>query len=254
MYPEKKIVNIWLQNNGFYVVNNINAGRRVIDTIAIKTNNKGIEEVRHIELSCSVTKQPETKRAVQEKFTNPSVKKELRAYLKANLKHVPDYKRVLVATADYSLPGIEVISFKDVLAEVMQQLDKGNYSDPTTRTLQLTKYMLLASPNNLSDVIMQPEGNRALNLAERKRFLKRLLAQKETQEILGRKEFEKSLVKLVAKSSLSRAESMAKHLHESILKKRSKRKFLNIFLKHKDVKRLLPSSKQKALHDYMKKG
>lgn len=51
MNAEKDIVNIWLNQHGFFTVRDINAKNRVIDFLAYKPG----EVIQHIEVNCSVS-------------------------------------------------------------------------------------------------------------------------------------------------------------------------------------------------------
>lgn len=255
MYSEKKIVNIWLQQNGFSVINNINAGHnRVIDTLAFKlAKNKQID-VQHIEVSCSVTKTSEKKDDILEKFNNKSVVKRVHQHMQEHIGIVQDYKKVLVATSDYNIEGIIVHRFENIFFEVMDQLDKQNYNDPVVRTLQLVKFLSIAEPKMLAKLLKKEKGQ-ILKQPGREQFLKSLLQQKETKRILAKKSFEPLLVEILKESTLSKPETMANILHESVLKTRSKKKFLKTFTEHKDAKAIIPKPRRmhKPLQYYLKK-
>ncbi len=256
MYSEKKIVNIWLQQNGFSVINNINAGRnRVIDTLAIKLEKDKPIRVQHIEVSCSVTKTTEKKADILEKFTNKFVIKIINQYLQEHIGITPDYEKVLVATSDYDIEGIKVYRFEDIFLEVMDKLDKQNYNDPIVRTLQLVKYLSIAEPQTLAKLLKKEKGEKVLKQPSREQFLKSLLQQKETQRVLAKKSFEPILIEIIKQSSLNKPENLAKELHENILKKRSKKRFLKSFMEHKDAKTIIPKPKRmhRPLQYYLKK-
>ena len=53
MNPEKEIVNLWLNRQGFFTVSDINANNRVVDLIGIRQRNQPV--VQHVELHCSVS-------------------------------------------------------------------------------------------------------------------------------------------------------------------------------------------------------
>lgn len=256
MYSEKKIVNIWLQQRGYSVINNLNAGRnRVIDTLAIKLEKNKPIDIQHIEVSCSVTKTSEKRTDVIEKFNNKSVKKKIEQYLKKHIGSVPDYKKVFVSTSDYEIEGITVHKFEDVFFEVMDNLDKQNYNDPIIRTLQLVKFLSIAEPNTLAKLIKKKGGSEMMKMQDREQFLRRLLMQKESKRILAKQSFEPILIEILKKSTLSRPEVLASKLHENILNTRSKKKFLKSFTEHKDAKGVFPQSKRKhrSLQYYLKK-
>ena len=83
-----------------------------------------------------------------------------------------------------------------------------------------------------------------------------LLQQSGIQRVIAKRGFEPVLTEILKQSTLNKPERLAKRLHENVLRKRSKGKFLKAFLKHKDAKRLIqkPKSKYKPLQYYIKKG
>lgn len=256
MYSEKKIVNIWLQQKGYSVINNLNAGRnRVVDTLAIKLEKDKAIDIQHIEVSCSVTKTSEKRADVIEKFNNSSVEKKIRQYLKEHIGSVPQYKKVFVSTSDYEIEGITMHKFENIFFEVMDNLDKQNYNDPIIRTLQLVKFLSIAEPNTLAKLIKKKGGSEVMKMQDREQFLQRLLMQKETKRILAKESFESILVEILKESTLSRPEVLAEQLHKNVLNTRSKKKFLNSFTEHKDIKGVFPKSKRKhrSLQYYLKK-
>lgn len=255
MYSEKKIVNIWLQQNGFSVVNNINAGRnRVIDTLAIKLEKNKLVEVQHLEISCSVTKTTEKKTDILGKFNNKSVVRKINSYMQEYIGFSPEYKKVLIATSDYDIEGITVHRFENIFLDVMDKLDKQNYNDPIIRTLQLVKYLSIAEPKTLAKLLKKEKGQ-ILKQPGREEFLKSLMQQKEMQRILAKKSFEPILIDILKKSTLAKPETLAKELHENVLKPRSKKKFLKSFMEHKDAKGIVPvpKRKHKPLQYYLRK-
>ncbi len=62
MEPEKRIVEFWLNQKGFFVLKNINAGKSVIDFLALKFDSKNssgdkikLDKVVQVEVACSVS-------------------------------------------------------------------------------------------------------------------------------------------------------------------------------------------------------
>ena len=255
MYSEKKIVNIWLQQRGYSVVNNLNAGRnRVVDTLAIKLEKDKPIDIQHIEVSCSVTKTSEKRADVIEKFKNKSVEKKIAQYLTEHIGSVPEYKKVFISTSDYDIDEIIVHRFENIFFEVMDNLDKQNYNDPIIRTLQLVKYLSIAEPDVLAKLIKKKGGSEVLKMQDREQFLQRLLLQKETKRILAKESFEPILADILKESTLSRPDVLAENLHKNILNPRSKKKFLNSFTEHKDAKGVFvkPKKKHRSLQYYLK--
>ncbi|MBS1266590.1 MAG: hypothetical protein MAG795_00557 [Candidatus Woesearchaeota archaeon] len=223
MFPEKKIVNIWLNQNGFSVINNINAGKnRVIDTLAIKSS-KQKPMVQHIEINCSVSMQPKSKRAIAKQFNNNEIEKEIKKFLKKHLGYTPKYQKVLVTTSTQKIKGIKIISFQKILFEVTNKLDMQNYQDPVIRTLQLIRHVLFEDPETLASLVWETKH------PTKRQFLKTLLGNKETQTIMQKKYFESILLQILKESTLSKPEKLAKQLYKTY-KKPSRKKFLREFI------------------------
>ena len=55
MAAEKQIVKYWLNKKGFYTIDNVKAGNRSIDFIAISFKEGKINQLNHIEVSCSIS-------------------------------------------------------------------------------------------------------------------------------------------------------------------------------------------------------
>jgi len=158
MNPEKRIVTQWLNTHGFFTVSDINAGRnRVIDSIAIRRSDKG-DIVWHVEVAASISQATPTKQQVEElekRFHEPVVEKTMQRKVRELLGKDLPYQNVLVTTArGVRLKEIEIVKFDEVLVDTVKKLDRQNYGDPVTRSLQLVKFLMLSNPKTLAKMLV----------------------------------------------------------------------------------------------------
>jgi len=276
MNPEKEIVNLWLNKTGFFTINNIMAGKnKKIDIFAIKLKNGVIDKIQQVDIACSISSastitlekgsvEVATKKYVVRKFEDKLVVKKINEALHNLIGRKHAYEKVVVlgqmAKANRKQTinkleqlNIKVHKFEDILYDVLTRIDKQNYNDITLRTLQLTKYLLLAEPIKLSQ-LLQKKHDDILNQFTREIFLKQLLKQKEVKRILDKESSEEEIIELLKYSSLKQPEKLAKVLEEQILSKRSRTKFVKALVKQKtimeEVKKL--EKKQRPLNYFFK--
>ena len=250
MNPEREIINWWLNQKGFFTINNIKASKnREIDILAVKLKDGKIEAVQQIELACSITaidnfKPDEYLARFEDKSVTTTLHQKLKSFIGADVK----YAKVLLIgqtsrLEDFqSLPGISIINFSDVLLDVMKDIDKWYYKDDSIRALQLLKYILLSDPDKLATLLEEQDDHKILKLATRKDFIKNLLAQSEIQKAMGQQMVERELIEILKNSSLNQPEKLAQVLEEEILGVRSRKRFLNALLKYEGVKQELKES------------
>ncbi len=238
MNPEKEIVNLWLNRQGFFTVSDINANNRVVDIIGIRQRNQPV--VQHVELHCSVSS-PSTvvsekeKADLLRKFNDSNVTAAVERTIKSYLGKEFEYEKVLVTTAQVSLPGITVISFQEVIREVVSQLDRQNYRSPIIRSLQLVKYVLISNPSMLASLFAKDDSNRPLTYHNKEQLLRQMLQQDVAMKLFGKKQNEQLIISILKNSTLKQPERLAAAL-ETILTKRTATRFLNVLLQQKDVK------------------
>ncbi len=199
MNPEKEIVNLWLNKKGFFTINDINAGKnKVIDLIAIKLTKGKLERVEHIEVNCSISSTLVEKdiREYIKKFEDKTVIKKVRQIIKEFVGTDFSYEKTLVLTSNkkIELKGINIKKFEDILYEVINDIDKQNYRNTTVRTIQLIKYLLIANPDNLAELLKKETGNKVLTQGTREIFLRKLLKQDDVKRILEKESNEKIIV------------------------------------------------------------
>jgi len=262
MNPEKEIVNLWLNKKGFFTINDINAGKnKVIDLIAIKLTNGKLERVEHIEVNCSISStivDKDIKEYIR-KFEDKTVIKKVKQVIKDFVGTEFDYEKTLVLTSNkkIELKGINVLKFDDLLYEVINDIDKQNYRNTTVRTIQLIKYLLIANPANLAELLKKETGNKVLTQGTREIFIRELLKQDDVKRILEKESNEKIIVDIVKESSLKRPERLAKALEQDILTNRTRNRFLKSLLVQEKIakasKTILKTKKQKPLQYFFKK-
>ena len=155
MHPDQEIVNLWLRQQGFFTVNNLNAGTLVIDTLAIRLRDGALEKALHVEV-CGSVASPSKKdiSELKRRFDSKAVAKTIRDHFRQSTGKDIEYGRLLVVSGrPFSLEGIEVLSFQKVLLEVMARIDRQNYGDPVTRTIQLMRFALLNHPEHLAKLL-----------------------------------------------------------------------------------------------------
>lgn len=240
MSPEREIVNLWLNRQGFFTVSDINASNRVIDIIAIRQGSQPV--VQHVELHCSVSSptvvvSDREKADLLRKFNDEGVVNAVQKAVRSCLGRESEYDKVLVTTSSVSLHGIAVVKFQQVLREVMGQLDRQNYRSPVTRALQLVKFVLMANPEAMASLIGREEGvkHKPLTYHNKEQLLKQLLQQDVALKLFGRKENEQIITNLLRNSTLRQPERLAAAL-ESVLTKRTATRFLNVLLQQNEVK------------------
>ena len=157
---EKEIVNYWYNKNGFFTINNIKAANRDVGILALKFKKEKLEEVKHIEVSCSISgnmmeKNLEgfVKKTIDEKFNNKNVIKEVNNNLKS-FSEIKKIKKVLIlgmlpksrkkeVISSFKNKDVAVLEFQVVLSKVIGELDSQYYKNDIIRTLQLVKYLVL---------------------------------------------------------------------------------------------------------------
>lgn len=256
MSPEKDIVNLWLNRRGFFTVNDLNAGKnRVVDTLALKYH-RAKPQILHVEVSCSISSSIVTekeKEDILKKFYDSNVVKKTNDYINEFMGESYDYERVLVTTSKIELQDVRVIRFEKVLADVVSDLDRQNYRSPVIRTMQLLKYLLIAKPSAISEVIAKNQESNAFTNISREKLVKAIITQSSSIKIFRKKGNEQILIDMLKNSSLKNPEKLAKALDE-VLSRRNASKFLNVLLKRKNLNEAIKGEiKEKKLGEFLEK-
>ncbi len=167
--------------------------------------------------------QPNSPRAIKEQFNKPGIEKAIKSYLKQHLGYTGEYEKVLVTTVEQNIQGITILQFQDILYQVTKNIDMQNYQDPVLRTLQLIRHVLFEDPDNLALLIKNTKH------PTKRKLLKNLLQDSQTQKIVEKKAFENLLIQILQNSQLSQPETLAKKLYKTY-KKPSRKKFLKAFI------------------------
>lgn len=243
MNPEKEIVNLWLNRKGFFTVAGITAANnREVDILAVKQSHGKVEEIMHVEIVNSITSIDTVPlKDILERFNDKTVVKAINEQISKFVSTETGYNKVLVLGKTSKLQqfkdlkDIKVYRLSDVLFEVMNDIDTHNYRSSSLRTLQIVKYILLADPALLANMLDKKEGN-ILNLNTREQFLKQLMDQDETKRVLAKDSFEPELIKVIKNSSLNKPEKLAAALEEKILGPKSRKKFLETLMQYQGIK------------------
>ncbi|RLE42150.1 hypothetical protein DRJ48_04145 [Candidatus Woesearchaeota archaeon] len=252
MFPEKEIVTIWLNQQGYLVVRDINAGKnKVVDCLAFKLEKGQLKKAIHVEVSVSVA--GEHVAEVQKKFSDALVQKAIRQYL-AKYSQTKDYSKLLVMNSPSleKIGDIEVKPFEAVFIEVLAKLDRKDYSNPTVRTLQLLKHTILTEPEQLRALMEGFKQNGAISNQTLEAMLEQLSHLPEMMRVLAKSRNKRVLEESFKGSPLAKPEALAK-LVISSLTTRSFNQFLKELFQHEKAKRFTKkkSPKQKTLQVFL---
>lgn len=155
MHPEQEIVNMWLRQQGFFTVNNLNAGTLVIDTLGVKLKDGKLDKAIHVEVCGSVSRPSKAEiDDLKRRFEAKQVVKKVKQHFRSSIGTDVKYDKLLVVSGSaFTMENVEVHSLQDMLLEVMQRIDRQNYGDPVTRTIQLLRYALLNHPEHLAKLL-----------------------------------------------------------------------------------------------------
>ncbi len=255
MSPQKDIVNMWLNKRGFFTVNDINAGKNKLVSILALKYHKERPQIVHVEVSCSIVSSPVVQKEREDlirKFYDLNVTQRISSYINEFFGDSYEYERLLVTTKDIELNDIKTFRFEKILAEVVAELDKQNYHNPVTRTMQLIKYLLLAKPSLMSEVLGKNQETKTLTGNSREKLVKALLAQTSSIKIFRKKSNEDLLIHVLKNSSLKNPDTLARALDQVLTPKTADR-FLRVLLKQKNLQSAL-KSKERKLEEFIEQG
>ena len=197
MTAEKEIVNYWYNKKGFFTLNNIKtSNNRDAGILALKFDKDKVNEVFHIEVSCSITNNiTETAnlgksigKIVDEKFEDKDIAEAINNHIKNFSIQKNKIKKIIILGAvpksrkseiikEFNQKEVEVIEFENILHDVLEQLDTQYYRNDIIRTLQLTKFLLLSEPTKLAKLLV----NDTFSSNSRKEFLSSILDKDEIE-------------------------------------------------------------------------
>lgn len=258
MSAEKEIVNFWCNKRGYFTINNIKtSNNKDVGILAIKFNGVRIEEINHIEVSCSIIGNAGETADIEEgvlniikdRFENRDTRAALSEYVKDfQSKNVSRY--IVLGSVTRSRKKsilkcfrenyVEVLEFESIVREVFRDLDTQYYKNDILRTLQLVKYLFLSDAKNLSDLLIAD----VLSPSARKEFLDSML---DKQEIVKefRKTNEERLASILKNSSLRNPEKLAEMIENSILNKKTRKPFITSLLGQDKIKRIVIETETK---------
>ncbi|MBI2661467.1 hypothetical protein HYX09_04365 [Candidatus Woesearchaeota archaeon] len=252
MSAEKEIVNFWCNKRGFFTINNIKtSSNRDVGILALKFRGNKVEEINHIEVSCSIigsigenaNAEDTVTNIIQDRFENKDIHKALKEQIKGfDVLGVNRYiviggfpkSRKKEIIRGFKENHVEVIEFENVLREIFGDLDTQYYKNDVLRTLQLVKYLFLSGPKNLSDLLITD----VFSPAARNEFLNSMLDKEEIVKEF-RKTNEERLTAILRNSSLRDPEKLAEMIENNILNKRTRKPFLSSLLGQEKIKKIV---------------
>jgi len=267
MSAEKEIVNYLYNKKGLFTINNIKtSSNRDCGILALKFDKDRVNEVFHIEVSCSITNNiAETtnlsksiSRIVDEKFEDKSITEAVNNHIKQFSIQKSKIKKIMILGAvpksrkseiirEFNQREVEVIEFENILYDVMENLDTQYYKNDIIRTLQLTKFLLLSEPTKLAKFLVDD----SFTSNSRKEFLSNILS---NDEII--KEFRKTNVDRLAailKNSGLKAAEIAEMLEHNVLNKKTRKMFLNSLMQQENIRKLAKPKKIRKLETSLEK-
>ena len=259
MTAEKEIVNYWYNKKGLFTINNIKtSSNRDIGILALKFDNDRVNEVFHIEVSCSITNNiAETtnldksiSKIVDEKFEDKNVVDAVNNHIKNFSIQKSKIKRIMILGAvpksrkseiirKFNEKEVEVIEFENIIYDVLENLDTQYYKNDIIRTLQLAKFLLLSEPAKLAKLL----SNDAFTSSSRKEFLSNILS---NDDIV--KEFRKTNIErlsAILRSSGLKASELAEMMEHNVLNNKTRKMFLNSLMEQEATRKV--ASKQKRV-------
>ena len=267
MSAEKEIVNYWYNKKGLFTINNVKtSSNKDAGILALKFDKDRVNEVFHIEVSCSITNNiseaanlgKSISKIVDEKFEDRNIMEVVENNIKQFSIQKNKIKRVIVLGAvpksrkneiikEFNRMGVEVIEFENILYDVLEQLDTSYYKNDIIRTLQLTKFLLLSEPTKLAKLI----ANDAFTSTSRKEFLSSIL---DKNEIV--KEFKKTNIERlgsILKNSGLKPSELAEMIEHNILNKKTRKLFLNSLMEQENIRKLNKPKKSRKLEASLEK-
>ena len=247
MSAEKEIVNYWYNEKGLFTVNNIKtSGNRDCGILALKFDRDRVDEILHVEVSCSITNtiaeskniEKSVAKIINDKFENKSVMAALSNYTK-QLSISAKLKRIMVLGAipktrknevirSFNGNNVDVVEFEDILYDVLDKLDTQYHKNSIIRTMQLIKFLLLSEPAKMAKMLV----NNNFSSSSRKEFLVNILYR---DEIV--REFKKTNAErlgMILKSSSLKPNDLAKMIGNDILNRRTRKQFYDSMMEQEN--------------------
>jgi len=249
--PEKKVVDFWLNQKGFFTIKNINvAENKEIDFIAIKFGDEGIRKIIHYEVYCSISSPPNLAE-LKKRFEDKLVVKKINGIIEKFIGKKMGYLKHLVLSnaSAKEFADIKIERFEDIFVGFMLGLGRYNYRNDVIRTSQLVKYLLMANPRGMAAIINDSGRNRVMSAPVREGFLNRLTQSDEVRRLIAKQDNIDVLFKILKRSKIS-AENLAKKLDEEVLTARTRKSFIEALMKQKGIKTLKIGRMQQSLSKF----
>ena len=261
MTAEKEIVNYWYNKKGLFTINNIKTNsNRDIGILALKFDKNIVNEVYHIQVSCSITNNisettnldKSVSKIIDEKFDDKAISETISNQIKQFSIQKPRVKKIIIIGAmprsrksdiikKFNEKEVEVIEFVNILYDVIERLDTQYYRNDIIRTLQLTKFLLLSEPAKLAKML----ANDSFTSSSRKEFLSNILS---NDDIV--KEFRKTNIErlsAILRSSGLKASELAEMLEHNVLNNKTRKIFLNSLMEQENIRKLTKPKKARKL-------
>ena len=237
MSAEKEIINYWYNKKEFFTINNIKTNNnRDAGLLALKFKEDKIEEIFHIEVSCSITNNTSENTSIQ--YLTPQFFPEKKIKKIIVIGAVPKMRKGEIIK-EFNKKEVEVIEFENILYDVFEQLDTQYYKNDIIRALQLTKFLLLSEPAKLAKML----ANDSFTSNSRKEFISSIL---DKDEIV--REFRKTnadRLGAILKNSGLKPSELAGIIENNILNKKTRKLFLNSLMEQEKIRKT--ASKQKRI-------
>ncbi len=244
MNPEREILNLWLNKNGFFTINSIPLeNNKIIDILAIKVKEGEFEKVIQIETACSISTLDNIPiKVYSDKFYDKNVMKRVHETIKEHLGVDKDYEKILVIgntskIKDFEkLDDVKIVKFEDILLDVFKDLNKQSFRNEMVRTLQLVKFLMLSKSDKMAELFGYSGDNKLLTHQEKEDFLKQLLLQEEIVKILQKKSMETEIATILSGSAFSKPEKLFEAIDTNLMTKRAKKKFEKLIMAKQEQK------------------
>jgi hypothetical protein len=229
--------------------------------LALKPEN-GLTKFYHIEVACSLTSgltEKDVKKGistfVDKTFRDANVAKGVDNAIKNISGEKQEYQKILVMSNlplsreeeiinEFRGQNINIFKFEDIMADVILDLDTQYYRDDILRTLQLTKYLLLAQPEKLAMLLDKTGKYSILNQKTRQKFIDMFLNQDE--KMLRNLEVEQ-IAQLIKHSKLRDPEQLADVIAKELLGSKTKKRFMEAMVSQEGMQSVF--KKPVAVHE-----
>jgi hypothetical protein len=229
--------------------------------LALKPENN-LTKFYHIEVACSLTSgltEKDIKKGIMnfidKTFNDETVSKGVNNTIKNVCGENQDHQRILVLSnlpvsreeeiiAEFREKDINIFKFEDIMADVILDLDTQYYKDDILRTLQLTKYLLLAQPEKLAKLLDKTGSYSIFNQKTRQKFIDVFLSQ---DEKMLRNLDVSQIAQMIKHSKLRDPEQLADVIVKELLGSKTKKRFMEAMVSQEGMQSVF--KKPVAVHE-----